>query len=506
MRRKEGAAAGDLNRPGNNMINKFNNGDAPKTYEQWIDLDRIIIPCLKGRPIVKNWQDSNFKISKEEWKKKYTHCAIGLRLDQDIDFDIDNDLTKRFIDTYIKTSSSIFGRDSNPSSHYIWKGSLTFKQFILPSELKDYCKNLPHGTTLCEIRTEAKHYTIVPGSKHSKANENVRWEKYEGINEYPGNLNTDLRKVALSTALCILYAPQGQRDSYCTAIAGVLLKHSNWSEEEINEFIYNLALESDDNEAEKRKSKGSSGKKANRNLGLPKLAEIIGCSTRAVAELFSWVGVEYAASGEIAQEAVGDIIEYGHDRYIIKINAFVEGVLKEKEIRVDGPTLMNQKAFYDAVITQASVWIPKMKSVDFEIIMRQKFNNRTQSEDYVEEANEDLVFIKYFSQYIKKEQAFSDKINLLEYKRPHFNMTKRSLEFNLDSFEDFLVEKRVKIKRVDLVMNIQKILKAKKYHGKVKKRSCVSWRIEEYDLAKEDLVIDGEYEEAKETERITNGT
>ena len=116
------------------MINKFNNGDAPNTYEHWIDLGRIIIPCLKGRPIVKNWQDSNFKISKEEWKKKYTHCAIGLRLDQDIDFDIDNDLTKRFIDTYIKTSSSIFGRDSNPSSHYIWKGSLTFKQFILPSE------------------------------------------------------------------------------------------------------------------------------------------------------------------------------------------------------------------------------------------------------------------------------------------------------------------------------------------------------------------------------------
>ena len=138
--------------------------------------------------------------------------------------------------------------------------------------------------------------------------------------------------------------------------------------------------------------------------------------------------------------------------------------------------------------------------------MRHKFNNRTQSEDYVEEANEDLVFIKYFTQYIKKEKAFSDKINLLEYKRPHFNMTKKSLEFNLDSFEDFLVEKRVKIKRVDLVMNIQKILKAKKYHGKVKKRSCVSWRIEEYDLAKEDLVIDGEYEETKETERITNGT
>jgi len=32
----------------------------------------------------------------------------------------------------------------------------------------------------------------------------------------------------------------------------------------------------------------------------------------------------------------------------------------------------------------------------------------------------------------------------------------------------------------------------------------VSWRIEQYDLLKEDLVIDGEYEEVKETERITD--
>ena len=62
------------------------------------------------------------------------------------------------------------------------------------------------------------------------------------------------------------------------------------------------------------------------------------------------------------------------------------------------------------------------------------------------------------------------------------------------------------MKRVDLVMNIQKILKAKKNRGKVKGKSCVSWKIENYDLEKENLVIDGEYEEAKETERITDGT
>jgi len=56
-------------------------------------------------------------------------------------------------------------------------------------------------------------------------------------------------------------------------------------------------------------------------------------------------------------------------------------------------------------------------------------------------------------------------------------------------------------------MNIQRILKAKKYRGKVKNRSCVSWRIDNYDIPKEDLVIDGEIaEEVKEVKEITDGT
>ena len=41
------------------------NEQAPNTYEHWIDSGRIIIPCLKGTPIVKDWSQPNFKISKE---------------------------------------------------------------------------------------------------------------------------------------------------------------------------------------------------------------------------------------------------------------------------------------------------------------------------------------------------------------------------------------------------------------------------------------------------------
>ena len=189
----------------------------------------------------------------------------------------------------------------------------------------------------------------------------------------------------------------------------------------IDEFIDNLAIEANDDEAIKRRSKGTSGKKANKNLGLPKLAEIIGCSPRAVAELFSWIGIKYAAGKEIAEESIGDIIEYGANRYIVKVNAVVQGEPVEKEIIVDGPTLMNQKLFYDAVIKQSSVWIPKMKANDFEIVMRKKFESRTKSEDYVADSEEDQKFENHFDNFINLTIIFTDKKELAYYWIPFFN-------------------------------------------------------------------------------------
>jgi len=472
------------------------NEQAPNTYEHWIDSGRIIIPCLKGTPIVKDWSQPHFKISKEEWKTKYTHCAIGLRLDHDIDFDIDNELAKRFIEKYAKSSGAISGRPTNPRSHYWWKGKLDFKQFVLPKEFEKYYKKFPHGATLCEIRSGNSQYTIVPESLHSKADEYVKWDKYEGINEYPGDLNDDLRKVALSTALCILYAPQGQRDSYCTAIAGVLLKHTKWSQEEINEFIYNLAILSDDNEAEDRAEKGTTGKDAQKKFGMPKLAEIIGCTPKTISELFSWVGVGYETIQNAA--VIGEILEYGQDRYLVPVNAIVEGKPKKIEITVKGTTLMKQIPFYDEVMKQASVWVPKMKPNDFEKVMKMKFEARSYSDDYVEEAAEDMKFIKYFGHYISKKGAHSDTNSLLVYKRPHFNMKKKYIEFNLNDFEDYLEEKKINMARVDLVLKVQKILKASKVKGKINDKSCVRWRIQKYDVPKEDLIIEGEAIEVKE--------
>ena len=268
-------------------MNNFNDG-APRNPKQWINLGKNLVPLFEGTPIIKAWQTETLKLS--DFKGVFQY---GLRLDEDTDFDIDNHFIKRFVGKYLKTCGARFGRKSNPSSHYLFSGSSEYKIFTVPKELEPHFKQFEHGTTLCEIRSGHKHYTIVPDSISMRLKtEYVEWENFSGIKEYPGDLESDIGKIALSGALSILYAPKGSRDSYCTAIAGVLSNHTKWNEDEINEFVYNLAVLSGDHEPNKRMSKGTHMKNTKGNkLGMPTIAEIIGCSVQTISKLFSWVGV-----------------------------------------------------------------------------------------------------------------------------------------------------------------------------------------------------------------------
>lgn len=93
----------------------------PITYENWLDLGKVIIPCYKGIPKVPKYTDENFKIEKDIWKRDYETAEIALRLDDVIDLDIDNNLVKNFLNFYVNVNDcgAIFGRDGNPGSHYL---------------------------------------------------------------------------------------------------------------------------------------------------------------------------------------------------------------------------------------------------------------------------------------------------------------------------------------------------------------------------------------------------
>ena len=278
-------------------MNNFDDG-APIKPKDYLDKGLKLTPCRNKRPMVKDW--TNEVITPKQWENEYKikYFQMGLILDGIVDFDIDNHFIHRFAGKYLKSCGAIYGREGNPLSHYLFSNdddSLKSFKFMFPKEFESYYKNFPHGSCICEIRTGKGFQSIVPGSKIN--NEDVRWNKFSGINPYAGHLKNDIAKIALSGALSMTYAPQGNHDNYCTAIAGVLAKYTKWTSEEIDEFVYNLALNSGDENAYKKMSKGTNAKKSTGNkLGMPTIAEIVGVPVSAIAKIFSWVGVEDSGS------------------------------------------------------------------------------------------------------------------------------------------------------------------------------------------------------------------
>jgi len=281
----------------------------PINYIDWLDLGRVIIPCLKGIPKVKKYTDPDFKIEKDIWNRDHETAEIALRLDNDVDLDIDNEFVKKFLDFYVKDCGAIFGRDGNPTSHYLWsnKSKIPFTQFRLADEFEKDFKNFPHGSMICELRTEKKRYTIVPGSLHSKSKTNVRWEKFEEIREYQGNLLIDVGKAALSAALTIIYPTTGGRDEYCTAIAGILVKNSDWTDEQIDLFVSRIAEAAND-DVQERSKKGTTTRTTDRKFGVNKIHELTGYSHRNIQGLFNWIGLFQNITTQVSQDTI-DFIE-----------------------------------------------------------------------------------------------------------------------------------------------------------------------------------------------------
>ena len=467
----------------------------PINYEDWLSLGRVIIPCYKGIPKkgITGYTQENFKIEKDIWNRDHGTAEIALRLDQDVDLDVDNETIKNFIPYYINDCGAIFGRDGNPSSHYLWsnKNKISFKQFSLPEEFERDYKNFPHGAMLCELRTENKRYTIVPESLHSKSKTNVKWEKFEGIKEYDGNLSLDVGKVALSTALTIIYPGQGKRDEYCTAIAGILLKNSDWTEEQINLFIARIAEAAND-DVKERSKKGTTTAKTDRKFGVNKITELTGYSHRSIQGLFNWIGIFQEMTNQISKDMIDRIEEYGANRYNVYLNVPEKDKIIERKIWVDGESLMNQKIFYDKAMSQAKAWIPRQKAKEFENMMIAKFATRGYSKDYVKEAEDDEQFKSMFLSYIEVKGVYTDKEQLAVHKMPYYNKENHSIEFNLDNFEKELLKNRVSIKRVDLVNKVQSILKAKKNRGKFDNKSCVSWVIQGEPTDNNKIIWEGE--------------
>ena len=343
-------------------MNNFNDG-APRTPQEWEDLGYVVIPCnSEGVPLWSGWKE-DFKTKPSDFKSR----VFGLRLDNNVDIDIDNPVMQQFLGDVI--CGAKFGRKSNPLSHLLFEGVTENKSFIVPVAFEKYFKNFPHGLRLLDIRHGKDHFTYVPGGfrphKKNAGAEVLTWLSFTGFQKYDTRTNALMKEICLKTALSVMFPAEGQRDFYMTSVAGILAKHTDWVDEKINTFCFDLAFKSGSLNPGRYANKGTAARNdKTKSFGIPKLAEILEVTPSDVAKLFSWVGVKDAST------MFTDLVVYGTEPKQWRLK------FKGNWIDIwDTSILLSYTKIKILILENCMVEPPEIKPKDWKIIRTQLLAN-----------------------------------------------------------------------------------------------------------------------------------
>lgn len=209
------------------------------------------IPVKSGEkaPMVKDWNNYDVNIDNLEEnfpqdEKRNIAIRLGAVSSGIVDIDIDNKCVQPFADLFLPKTSYIFGRNSTPKSHYIYK--ITDDKY----DTKKFTSK-DHGCLL-EIRGN-KCATVFPGSIHPSGEEYSFYQ--EGlIGEISYSI---LEKSAALIASCTLaslnWPAKGGRNDAAMAFSGMLCK-AGFSDDQVTNAVYYAALHAGDDEAEARRN------------------------------------------------------------------------------------------------------------------------------------------------------------------------------------------------------------------------------------------------------------
>ena len=310
----------------------------------YIENNYPIIPCHKNerRPIGKEWEEK--ETGKLERFKPGDN--IGIHLLGFIDLDIDNPVCHKFLKRIKTLGCAIYGRKSNPESHLLFRGEkLEYQKYLMHKSFATWYKKYRKEKTILEIRSGKGLQSIGPGSILD--DEEVRWDKYIEPKEYPGDLRKEIDLVVFATMLSIIYPDKGERDDFCYAIACLLKKWGNWTEDKINTFIFELSEASEPPETRDRNSIkenfGTKAYKENKPKGLPTLINQMNFPEDGIKDIFKVVGITIGKETEEQKEKkITSLKMYDWNYYLhldIKEPEFiVERLFKTKSINfISGP-------------------------------------------------------------------------------------------------------------------------------------------------------------------------
>lgn len=169
-------------------------------------------------PLLEKWNTTTISIGEFQAYGPFPEMhniglLTGKQSDGIIDIDLDHALAGSFGRLLLPETDMIFGRNSKPASHYLYKvrGSGRTRQFKHPAG----------GGMLAEVRGDGSQ-TMFPGSIHPSG-EDVRFE--DGLDREPGTATYDELLTSVSrVAACCVVAEQwkeGSRHSLSLAFAGV---------------------------------------------------------------------------------------------------------------------------------------------------------------------------------------------------------------------------------------------------------------------------------------------
>jgi putative DNA primase/helicase len=282
----------------------------------------VPVPHRSKRPVLNGWERLEITI---DLASQYFNGAaqnIGLLLGDkfgstDVDCDCPEAITAAR--ELLQKTGLIFGRQSKPSSHYLYRSDP-------PIRTQQFHDPLDHAT-LIELRGLSSDgsiglQTVVPPSIH-ETGESVRFE--QGFDGTPANVDADVlvsavRKVAAAALLSRHWPTKGSRHHAFLALAGVLAR-AGWNVEDARAFhrvLYrclwpaNPELGTADTEVQSTFEKHAGGGEI---TGIPTLVGAI--DKKVVDTALRWLGIERTQHRDYHWNDTGNADRladlYGHD-------------------------------------------------------------------------------------------------------------------------------------------------------------------------------------------------
>ena len=200
----------------------------------------IPVQFKSKEPINKRWTE--LRISQNEIEKYFNErpLNIGILTGEPsrglVDVDIDAASALRFAPRFLPKTNCIFGHESNPRSHWVYRvpDAETHKQFS-------------SNEMIVEVRGN-NCYTVFPGSVHPSG-EPIEFEGRSIFEPSPSTWNELVwaaTNIAISKELFEAWKP-GQRHDMALATAAKLAR-VGWSQENVRYLIEAIALEVNDEE------------------------------------------------------------------------------------------------------------------------------------------------------------------------------------------------------------------------------------------------------------------